>query len=303
MFGGTASVSVSRSYGSGRMLTAVNPSMRPQDLLEANLPLVNTIIGRVCRRSRLIGAAAEDFASTVKIALIENDYALLRDAAQRSSLPAYLTVVIQRMAVDERFRAFGRWQPSAAARAMGETGMLAETLLGRDRRSMDEALPLLRAVDPSITRERLQQIAAALPERPPRPRAVELDAGFERFASPESADARAIAGEAARIAFRTSTTVRAALDALPAEDQALIRLRFGSSMSIADISRMLRLPQRPLYRRLESLLSSLRSALGDAGIGAADVEELIGSPAAEMRFGLDHRKNEEPKQSNSEEAR
>ena len=302
MFGRTAAVSLSHSFESARMLPAVIPSMQPQDLLEAHLPLVDTIIGRVCRRSRLIGAAAEDFASTVKLALIENDYALLRDAARRSSTPAYLTVVIQRMAVDEHFRVFGRWQPSAAARTMGNTGILAERLLVRDRRSLDEALSLLRAVDPSLTSERLQQIAAVLPERTMRPRAVELDVASEQVASPESADARAVATDAARIAFRTSTAVRAALDALPVEDQALIRFRFGSSMSIADISRILRLPQRPLYRRLESLLARLRRALGEAEIDAADVEELIGSPAAEMRFGLEQGKNEQPEQSNSGEA-
>jgi hypothetical protein len=44
-------------------------------------------ITRVCRRSRFIGAAAEDFASTVEVALLDDDYALLRDAAQRSSFP------------------------------------------------------------------------------------------------------------------------------------------------------------------------------------------------------------------------
>ena len=59
------------------------------------------------------------------------------------------------MAVDERFRAFGRWQASASARAMGETGILAETLLLRDRRSVAEAFPLLRSLDPSMTRARL----------------------------------------------------------------------------------------------------------------------------------------------------
>jgi RNA polymerase sigma factor for flagellar operon FliA len=284
------------------MLTAFNPPMRPQDLFEAHLPLVDTIIDRVCRRSRLSGAAAEDFASTVRLALIENDYALLRDAAQRSSMAAYLTVVIQRMAVDERFRTFGRWQPSAAARTMGNTGILAETLLVRDRRSMDEALPLLRDADPAMSRDRLQQIAAVLPQRTTRPRSVELDEASEHFASPDSADARAVAGDATRIAFRTSATVRTVLDSLPPEDQALIRFRFGSSMSIADISRILRLPQRPLYRRLQALLTSFRRALGDAGIAGADVEELIGSPAAEMRFGLEQGKNEEPQQSNSGEA-
>src|SRR4051812_34849685 len=65
--------------------------MHSEDVLSAHLPLIETIIDRVCRRSRLIAADAEDFAASVKLALIENDYALLRNAAQRSSLAAYLT--------------------------------------------------------------------------------------------------------------------------------------------------------------------------------------------------------------------
>ncbi len=261
--------------------------MHPQDFLRAHLALIDTIIDRVCRRSRLAGADAEDFKSTVTVALIEDDYALLRNAAQRSSLPAYLTVVIQRMAVDERIHAFGRWQSSAAARRFGEAGILAETLLRRDRRTVAEALPLVRALDPSISHERLDEIARALPERTGRPRAVDLGTnGVENLATSESADARAVAGDVSRLADRASRAVRDALDALPVEDRMLIRFRFGSSMSIADISRILRLPQRPLYRRLEGLLARLRRVLGDAGVDAAAVEELIGSPVAEMQFGL-----------------
>jgi RNA polymerase sigma factor for flagellar operon FliA len=261
--------------------------MHPQDLLRAHLALIDTIIDRVCRRSRLAGAEAEDFRSAVRLALIEDDYSLLRNAAQRSSLPAYLTVVIQRMAVDERIRAFGRWQTSATARRFGEAGTLAETLLLRDRRTIAEALPLVRALDPSITYERLEEIARALPERSGRPRAVGLGAdGVEKLAASESADARAITGDVRRLADRTSRAVRDALDALPAEDRMLIRFRFGSSMSIAGISRILRLPQRPLYRRIESLLARLRRVLGDAGVDEGTVEDLIGSPVAEMRFGL-----------------
>src|SRR4051812_11767699 len=53
--------------------------MHSQDLLRAHLALIDTIIDRVCRRSRLVGADAEDFKSTVKVALIEDDYALLRN--------------------------------------------------------------------------------------------------------------------------------------------------------------------------------------------------------------------------------
>jgi RNA polymerase sigma factor (sigma-70 family) len=276
--------------------------MHPKDFLQAHLALIDTIVDRVCRRSRLAGADAEDFRSTVKLKLIEDDYALLRNVAQRSSPPAYLTVVIQRMAVDERFRAFGRWQPSAAARRLGEAGILAETLLLRDRRTIAEALPIVRALDPSITHERLEEIGRALPERSGRPRAVGLGAdGVESLAASESADARAVAGDVNRLADRASRAVRHALDALPVEDRMLIRFRFGSSMSIADISRILRLPQRPLYRRLEALLLRLREILGVAGIDAAGVEQLIGSPVAEMKFGLAEWKNDERRQSSIEE--
>jgi hypothetical protein len=47
-------------------------------------------------------------------------------------------------------------------------------------------------------------------------------------------------------------------------------------MTIADISGLLRLPQRPLYRRLESLLKRFRAAFAAAGVEARDVAELIG---------------------------
>ena len=50
-------------------------------------------------------------------------------------------------------------------------------------------------------------------------------------------------------------------------------------MSIADISRMIRLPQRPLYRRIEALNQRLREALLAAGLHAASLMELIGSDA------------------------
>ena len=262
-------------------------SMNPSEILRANLPLIEQITGRVCRRSRLFGADAEDFASVVKLALIEEDYALLRDAAQRSSLRAYLTVVIQRLAVDERMRAFGRFQASAEARRLGEAGILAEILLLRDRRTIDEALPLVRAIDPAMTRERLAEIADRLPLRTGRPRPVDLESGDAGdLPAPQSADEHTRTRELERLAGRTSQAMRDALDSFPIEDRAIIRLRFGSAMAVSDISRMLRLPQRPLYRRLESLLARLRSALGDAGLDSAAVSELIGSATAQIHFGL-----------------
>src|ERR1019366_938207 len=49
-----------------------------EELFRANLALVERVIAGVCRRAGLRGPDAEDFGSIVMVALIENDYAILR---------------------------------------------------------------------------------------------------------------------------------------------------------------------------------------------------------------------------------
>jgi len=199
--------------------------------------------------------------------------------------------------VDERMQTLGRFQPSTEARRLGEAGLLIETLLVRDRRSIDEALPIVRAVDGEMTREKVEALAARLPVRAPRPRAVDLADDAEIPAS-ETADARAMAHELRRLSDRMSDVVRRVFETFSSEERMLLRCRFGSSMSIADISRMMRVPQRPLYRRLEALLARLRAALAREGIEGGAVSELIGSATAEMNFGLAELENGGVQQSN-----
>lgn len=261
--------------------------MDAAELFRSNLSVVERAARGVCRRARLSDADEEDFVSSAKLALIENDYAILRKYEGRSSLPTYLAVVFQRLLSDERMRALGRWHASREAERMGPAGVLLETLVRRDRRSIAEALPIVQAADPALTRSEIESMAARLPQRPARPRVVEIDEpAAASLAAPERADARALDLEARALRDRTARTVRDTLAALPLEDRMLIRFRFGSSMSIADISRMMRLPQRPLYRRIESLLQRLRAALLAAGLDAGSVTELIGTAAGEMDFGL-----------------
>lgn len=268
---------------------------------ETQLALIDRVIAAVCRRNRLYGADAEDFASSVKVALMEDDYAVLRKYGGRSSIEGYLAVVMQNLYTDQRSQALGRWRPSREAERMGEAGILLDTLLHRDRRSLDEALPYLRRVDPSITPERLAAMAARLPQRVARPRAVELDEEVP-VAAHDFADARVVDADRRRVSAETSRVIREAMDALPLEDAMILRFRFASEMSVADISRMLRLPQRPLYRRLEALLERLRAALRDAGLDSRDVAGLIGE-ADEMDFGLAGGKNDSARQSVSMETR
>lgn len=260
--------------------------MNASDLFAANLGLIDRIIGIVCRRASLFGADAEDFASEAKLALIEEDYAILRKYEGRSSLETYLTVVIRRLLADMRTRTKGRWHASTEAERLGPIAVSLETLVRRDGRTLDEALTHIRATNPNATREMLEEMLRRLPERAGRPRAVDLEGIAYAIAGGETADSRAVAGDLHRLSAIAGHAMGELLAELPVEDRVLLRLRYGSEMSIADISRMMRLPQRPLYRRLEWLLARLRGALTGAGIDRKTAAELVGSDATAMDFGL-----------------
>ncbi len=271
--------------------------MNPRDLFETNLGTIERVIAIVCRRARLFGPDAEDFASEVRLALIENDYEILAKYEGRSSLDTFLTVVIQRLLSDARTRAKGRWHASTEAQRLGPIAVQLETLVRRDGRSLDEALPHIRAADPNITRDELAAMLERLPERTGRPRPVDLDAVGFAIAGGESADARVMSSDRQRVSNITGSKVREVLGTLPAEDRLLIRLRFASDMTIADISRMMRLPQRPLYRRLDSLMTRLRGALAEAGIDRDTVGDLVGRDSGTFDLGLMNGKSELPGQS------
>lgn len=262
-------------------------SMEPRQFLAVNLSLVDKVIDGVCRRARLRGADAEDFASSARLALIEDDYSVLRKYEGRASLATYLAVVFERLLSDARVRQFGRWYPSAEATRMGAAGVLLETLIRRDRRTLDEALPLVLSLDPLATRGDLESMLTRLPERLPRPHAVDFQALPETLASRETADAALLDADVCRISDRVSRTVRHTLAGFAADDRALVRMRFVAGLSIADIARMTRRPQRPLYRRFEELLDRLRKALRLAGLTVHDVSSVVSS-SAEIDFGLEN---------------
>lgn len=273
--------------------------MDTRELFRANLALIERLVRFVCQRARVVGADVDDFDSAVKLALLENDYAVLRAWEGRSSLATYLTVVIQRLLSDERTRTLGRWRPSSEAKRLGEHGVLLEALLRRDERSIAEATEIVRGRDASLTAADIEALASRLPARPSRPRAVEMEA-VDEVEAPDRADVGVISEEVERLSADASRIIRSTLESLPVKDRMLVRLRFRKKMSIADIALILQLPQRPLYRRMEQILVMLRRALTEAGIDARAAGDLIGSAFAALDFGISSGKNETACQSNGE---
>ena len=181
--------------------------MKADDPYLSQLDVIDNVVRYVCRRYRLPTADAEDFAGTVRLKLIESDYAVLRKFQHRSSLRTFLVAVVHRMYADYRNHTWGKWRPSAEAKRMGALAVQLERLVTRDGLTFDQAAETLRTnhhVDSS--RADLEEIWRRLPNRVPRvfvseevletvpsatPHGEDLISSLERAAEGHSVAARA----------------------------------------------------------------------------------------------------------------
>jgi RNA polymerase sigma factor (sigma-70 family) len=248
-------------------------NMTREQLFLSELALIERVIAWVCARRCLRGADAEDFASTVKLRLIESDYEILGRFEGRSSLKTYLTAVIHHLYLDYQTQRFGKWRPSAEARRLGPVALRLESLLYRDGLTFDEASGVLQT-DFRVTesREALFELSQKLPPRGSRRDASGPD--HER-AQPGSASSTIEQAERQDLARRTFPVLRRALARLPARDRIVVRLHFEDELSLADVARSLGEEQKALYRKRDALLKQLRADLELEGIRCGDAQELL----------------------------
>jgi RNA polymerase sigma factor for flagellar operon FliA len=241
-----------------------------EHLYHRHASLIDRVIAFVCRRHRVAAADADDFAGVVRLKLVQDDYLILRKFEERSSLQTYLTSVIIRLYQDYRVAQWGKWRPSAEARRTGPIAIRLETLMQRDGLSFDEAYETLRtnyAVD--VPREELFAMSLRSPRRTTR--RTFQDDGLESVPAEGGDGDEALRYDASQMqAARAAQALHCAIDRLPPEDRLIVRMRFADAFSVADIARTLGVDQKPLYRRLDRLMSDLRGSLEAAGIRASD---------------------------------
>lgn len=252
------------------------------------MAVVDRTIAFASRRHRFDPSDAEEFASTVKLRLIENDYAILRSFEGRCSLPTFLNTVVQRMALDFRIHTWGKWHASAEAKRHGPLAVALEQLLHRDGRTLDEAAAALAPKFAGVTRDSLEILASRLPARGPRRREVDL-AEAESLPMAAEADERLETADRQRASQRISRLVTEVIERMPEEERLILQLRFENGMSVAQIARALQLDQKLLYRRLERRMRELREEIERAGIDPADALDLIGRDEVALEFRLRNR--------------
>jgi RNA polymerase sigma factor (sigma-70 family) len=253
--------------------------------MTSNLALIERAIAFACRRHGLDRDHCEEVSSTVKLRLVENDYAILRAYEQRSSFRTYISMVVQRMVLDYQNHVWGKWHASAEAKRMGEAAVELEQLLHRDGRTLEEAAVILETKH-GATRESLRELAARLPERAPRRRQVAIEDAPPLVAPPgESVERRVVARERRERAQTVSAIVAAFIAGLPQHEQLVVQLYFGG-MKMSEIARALQRDQKELYRLKDRRMAELSEQLLRAGLSPRDVLDLIGSDEVELDFGL-----------------
>lgn len=246
-------------------------SSASHEIYHSHADLIERTLSKVCRCHSLYGADAEDFSSTARLHLIEDDYAVLRRFQERSSLTSYLVVVITRQFQDWRNARWGKWRPSAEAKRLGGLAVRLETLTARDGLTLDEAHEVLRTHH-GVTESRLalEMLVARFPRRFKRSFAGPEDMDTIAASTPSAQD-ELEAQEAAAAAQRASECLVAAMRQLAAQDRLILRMRFRDNCQVADIARALGIEAKPLYRQIERLLATLRRTLEGDGLTSGDL--------------------------------
>jgi RNA polymerase sigma factor (sigma-70 family) len=227
---------------------------RPSD---EECALIEQLLAESARRGRLSPEDARDFVQSVHLHLLETQYEILRRFRGRSSLRTYLTVAIRRLLIDWQNHTYGRWRPSVAAVRLGPDAVHLERLMYRDGHPRDAAVEIA-ASRTETTRRELRRLAADVPPRAKRQRALDLSL-TDRYApaDPDPIEER----ERRRTRQRVFASLRDAVEGLNGPDREILHHRFCQGRTIRSLAAARNTEEKRLYRRLARVLASLRATL------------------------------------------
>ena len=230
------------------------------DLVHDHLELVLRSCRSVARRLRIAEQDRADFVSWTVMRLLERGDRVLASYRGESPFESFVMVVIANLGRDYRNLRWGKWAPSALARREGPDAIALEKLIHRDGASPSEAVRILANRDDTMKSEsELRLLANTLSTRV-RKEFAQLDDSIE-LPSGHRTDALVLDRERDKRVGRAASRLRSLIDDLPDEDRVLVRMRYFDGLRVSEIAQMLSLPQKPLYRRFEKILMSLRAGL------------------------------------------
>ena len=252
------------------------------------LPRIERIARSVARKRGMLNPdEITEFVQVVRVALFEDDYAILRKFEGRSLLWTYLTTVIVRLFCQYQVERRGRWRSSAEAERLGRTAVELEQLIYRDGYTFNEAVQILTTrAGATVTPEQLWQLYLRLPNRNPRPTSVPEEFALELVVGNGNAEERVEAGELVLVARKIKQTFDAVLPTLEEEDRIILKMRFRNGGKLTDIARTLHLDQKKFFKRFEKLRLGLRKAMEANGVSRTDVDKFLEHGEREIRLKI-----------------
>lgn len=261
--------------------------MSPEELYLQNLAAIERIAAFVARRNHLGPDETAEFTQEVRVRLLEDDYAVIRKFEGRSAFTTYLTTVITHLFHQYRVEMWGKWRPSAEAKRLGDKAITLERLITRDGFTLDEAVKVLTTPGGSqYTIAELEAIYLRLPSRSPRPMVVSGDIAPDAISVDPDAYDQVELAERAGSARMAATTIDGVLQSMEPQDRLLLQMRFWHALKVPDIARRLHLDQKKLYKRLDRLFGTMRSALEGVGLGKEELGRLLSRGDQEIHFDL-----------------
>lgn len=261
------------------MATLPSPpsELTPEQLFLGHLKLIDEIAKHAAQRRHFSRVETEDFVSTVRLKLLDEEYRIIRQFQGKCTFRTYLTTVIQRQMQDYQNHHWGKWRPSAEALRLGHAAVRLDVLLNRDRLTLDQACQILRTNEGiELSVQELVELAAKLPPHNPPRRMQGEEELADQPSDGEAADERALGLEAAKRKQWILEILRTVLALLSDEDRLIVKMR--SEFSVVQIAKTLKLEQKPLYRRIEKSLKRLRGELERHGITGAEVAAILSLP-------------------------
>ena len=235
-----------------------------EDEIQKLLKLVERSARALARSKGLSPQDTDDFVQDALVRFIENDYAAYRRFRGEAQLPTYVASIVSRLLIDRVISERGKFRPSPAAVQRGEAAVLLEKYVYRDGLTVAAASERLRT-DQHLTLSDAE-IEALLAELPRRYRREHVGPDpLEHVPALTSAEDGILDVERRRRDTRFAAVLEKCKIQVSSQD-ALILSYWEQGVRPMEIARILGMPSKRVYARVEALKKLLRRMLEDDGI-------------------------------------
>jgi RNA polymerase sigma factor (sigma-70 family) len=238
------------------------------------LKTIEKLAKTLARRRGLLPEDVEDFAQDTLLKVMSNGHATLRKFRGDSSMTTFMASVVGFYFKDWTNSKWGKYRTPKPVARLGEPAITLHRLMVRDRLSFAEACEKLRTDHGVVLSEaELAAIAARL-QLKFRPQLEPPDA-LITVPAPDTTDRNIVDQEKLELRQRIDEILKQWRARLTEQDALIVSYWIDDGLKFVDVAKLVGIPQKKVYERVDALRKQLRRLLEDAGIDGATIRDLL----------------------------